>query len=89
MSDSKPKVLDTIRSMTGFDEIAVEQRFHKNIQDIESESMMARALIFVLERRNGKDDKTAYGEAMRLTVGDLQSYFEKEDDEEELNEGEA
>lgn len=58
------------RSLTGFDEIAIEQSFGKPLDSL-SDTMAGRALSFVMSRREGSNDKEAYGACMRATLGEI------------------
>ncbi len=82
-----PKVEDVTGSLSGFDELAIEQKFGGDLGSL-SGTMSLRALVFVLERRSGADDKTAYGAAMRKTLVECRDAFDHEDDEDD-DEGEA
>lgn len=76
---ARPTVTEVIQSLTGFDELAVEKWFKASVMDLNA-TMTGRALVFVLERRNGAaDDKAAYGTAMRLSLKDVDDRFTKED----------
>lgn len=62
-----------MRSITGFDEIAIEQAFGSSFSDL-SPTMTTRSVIFVLERRRGSTDAQAYQTAMRLGLGQVDDY---------------
>lgn len=64
-------------SLTGFDEIAIEQQFSLDIYaDAERKPMKAlRALVFVHRRREGDDDAAAKQAAMEMPLGAVQDYF--------------
>lgn len=74
-------------SLTGFDQIAVKNRFGKDpFQFGEDEGpTFVRALVFVQKRRDGMSDDDAYDHAMNLPVGALKDAFlEDEPDLSEL-----
>lgn len=68
------------KSLTGFDEIAIEKAFSLSFSDLGG-TLIARALLFVVFRREGKNDPTAYLDAMNVAVGELEDYFETPQDE--------
>jgi hypothetical protein len=78
-AEEKPEIEDLIKGLTGFDEIAIEQKFKDSILNL-GPSMTMRAIKFVLLRREGLDDKTAYGEAMRLTLQAVKDVFRWDDE---------
>lgn len=80
MRDERPTVLDSLKAMNGFDEVAVEQYFRSEITDLPNTRMM-RALVFTLNRRRGESDEDAFKAAMGLTLGDLEGYFADPDGE--------
>jgi hypothetical protein len=87
-TDRKPTVVEVVRSLTGFDELAIEAKFRAQVSDLEGTKLM-RVLVFTLERRAGNDDKAAYGTAMRLTLGDIDEAFSKPVALEDEGEGES
>ena len=62
-------------SLTGFDEIAIEQQFRRPLEDL-SNTGTVRALAFVQFRRDGLDDKAAHEKAMGATFGALDDMFD-------------
>ena len=64
-----------MRSLTGFDEIAIEQQFRRPLEDL-SNTGTVRALAFVQFRRDGLDDKAAHEKAMGATFGALDDMFD-------------
>lgn len=63
-------------SLTGFDEIAIAQRFGRTITEMTSDfSMFTRALIFVAKRRDGANDEEAWTGAMELAFLDVSTFF--------------
>lgn len=74
---SKPTVEETMDSITGFDEVAVERAFGKELLEL-SATMVTRALVFVLERKlNGNDNTAAFNVAMNLGMRELNDRFEE------------
>lgn len=71
-------VQEMVGSLTGFDEIAIEQKFKGELNNL-GPTMTMRALVFVQERRAGADDKAAYGEAMRMTLSAINDRFRDDD----------
>ncbi len=80
-TEAMPTIEDVVGSLSGFDEVAIEQKFKGDLGSLNN-TMTARALVFVLERRAGKDDKAAYGESMRLTLKDVNARFSGSGDDE-------
>lgn len=80
--DRKPTAESIAESLTGFDEIAIEQKFGAGPSEL-SGTKMLRAMAFTLHRRAGMDDKTAYRECMQASLKDIVSTFadDSEDDE--------
>lgn len=73
---------EVMLSLTGFDEIAITQRFGRTIEVLSDDrSMMGRALVFITERRDGKTDDAAYTAALEMTLGDVLAYFAEETEE--------
>lgn len=70
----KPSADEVTESLNGFDEIAIEQAFGKPLTDL-SDTMAARALVFVLKRRDGLSDKDARREVMQMTLGVVMDSF--------------
>lgn len=69
-------------SLTGFDEIAIEQQFGLDIYgDAEKRPMKAlRALVFVHRRREGDDDATAKHAALEMPLKAVQDYFAEDEE---------
>lgn len=79
-TESLPTVMETVKSLTGFDELAIEKMFKKPVDELDGIKLV-RAIVFVQERRTGLDDKTAYNKMMNLTVGQVSDRFAKEDED--------
>jgi hypothetical protein len=80
--------LEGMRSLTGFDEIAVEKAFGKEFDDLNGRDTV-RAVIFVLEKRAGANDKDAKQYAMSVPMGQLDDHFETDPEEVDENEPET
>lgn len=74
VAGNQPTVEDITGSLNGFDELAIEKKFGKELGSLNG-TMTLRALVFVLERRNGKEDREAYNEAMRRTLIECRDTF--------------
>ena len=76
---------DTLASLTGFEEIEIEERFGEPIGQLMNSALSkaGRALIFVVERRAGAKSGDAYKAAMNLRLDAVNTRFFDEDDEEE------
>jgi hypothetical protein len=66
-------------SLTGFDEIAIEQMFRKDISDM-SGTMSMRAIMFVLQRRDGQSDADAFRAVMAAPLKEIQAGFAEVDE---------
>jgi hypothetical protein len=80
----EPRKLDpeeVAGSVTGFDEIAVERAFGRELTDLGESTKSLRALAFVLARRRGLDDTAAYNEVMGQTLNQVMDLFALGDDE--------
>lgn len=64
-------------SLTGFDEIAIAQHFGRTVTDLAQHdpSMFGRALVFVVERRDGKSDDDARNAALGMTLKEYAAFF--------------
>lgn len=86
----RPGLLDTIRSFTGYDEIAIKRAFGVPGIDALEETMLARAAFFVLRRRAGDVDDQAMVAAMSASIADVRAKFsdtEQDDDTASTPEG--
>lgn len=79
------------KSLNGFDEIAIETAFRRPFRKMDTGSLMARAILFTVYRREGTKDADAYRRAMLLTIEELESLFAETDpvDDDEDAEGKA
>lgn len=73
---------EVMESMTGFDEIAVAQKFGGEILSLAESRQTAfmRALVFVIKRREGLKDADAYRAAQELTLKETQEFFALDDE---------
>lgn len=76
---------EVLESLTGFDEIAIKERFKAPIGELFAEAISTarRALVFVVYKRQENGPKDPYKAAMSLTVGDLDAAFAQGDDDED------
>jgi hypothetical protein len=73
---TKPHIEDVMGGLTGFDEIAIEQAFHTDMNSL-SATMLTRAVAFCQYRKTeGATDKEAYSRAMRLPLRELNDLFD-------------
>jgi hypothetical protein len=70
------------KSFTGFDEIAIRQRFGTDLEELSS-TMLTRAILFVVHRRDGVKDAEAYSRSMLVPIGELADLFADEPSEPE------
>ncbi|HET6874652.1 MAG TPA: hypothetical protein VFH70_07730 [Acidimicrobiales bacterium] len=77
---------ELFEDLTGFDEIAIGRAFGEDIAKLRKQPFMfIRALVFIDQRRRlGLKDKAAHEAAMRLRVADLNTYFDSDDEPEEV-----
>lgn len=67
---------DFFKSITGFDEIAIQKAFGTPFVDLRNDQFrFLRALVFVDLRRDGKKDADAYAEVMGLGIGAVDAWF--------------
>lgn len=71
---------EAVKSLTGFDEIAVEARFRREFVEL-GKTMTVRAVAFVLHRRGGMTDGDAYQAAMSAPLSALNDLFAPEPDD--------
>lgn len=86
---ARPGLLDTIRSFTGYDELAIKRAFGAPLDQLE-ETMLARAAFFVLRRRAGDVDDQAMVAAMSASIAGVRAHFsdtEQDDDTASTPEG--
>jgi hypothetical protein len=81
MSIAKVTATEVFESLTGHDEVAVTEAFGASSERLQG-TMLARSLVFVLERRDGKPHNEAYEAAMAIPQKALLDYFVPEDDDE-------
>lgn len=71
-----------MESLTGFDEIAISKWFDDiGVLTDKGGSMLGRALVFVMHRRDGLTDADAHTAAMELSLAGLNSAFAEESEE--------
>ena len=77
--DSRPTVSGVAESMTGFDEIAIEQLFRSPVEKM-SGTLQMRAMVFVLRRREGMSDVDAFKAVMNMPFVEVDAQFRDEDE---------
>lgn len=79
----KKLINEAIESMTGFDEIAVKQKFDAPLDGLlQSDRLQGlRALVFVGFRRDGSKDDQAFHQAQEMSIKDVNDWFFKKDGE--------
>ena len=82
-SSEKPSFTEKVEQLTGFDELAIEKAFGKDIDGLRL-TMQLRAVVFIDETRSGANTGDAKKAAMGLTIKNLRDYFG--DEPEELDE---
>lgn len=88
-ASAKITITEAFESLTGYEEVAISKTFGANPHDYDEHgnsrlvgTLLGRALVFALARRDGKSDAEAEAEAMGLTSPELLAYFAPEGDEE-------
>ena len=79
---------ETMRSLNGFDEIAIEKAFGKELDELGSRESV-RALIFIQRKRAGDNDKAAKDFALGIPMGQLDEHFAAPAEEVDENEPET
>jgi len=69
-------VTQLVRSMTGFEDLAVASAFGKQFDQM-SGTFCIRALVFVTKRREGLKDRDAYRMVMSMTGQDIDDWIKK------------
>ena len=80
--DDLPLFSEVTNSLNGFDEIAIAAQFGKDVGELGG-TMMYRAALFTVLRRQGVPDRDAFGQVMTMGIGEVTAAFraEKKDDE--------
>lgn len=79
MAATEKTAEEVLDSLTGFDEMAIKQHFGSPISDLASDqSMLARALVFVLRRRDGNSDDDARNQVLGMSLKEVLGYFSEE-----------
>lgn len=79
MAETDKTAEEVLDSLTGFDEMAIKQHFGAPISDLSNDqSMLARALVFVLKRRDGSTDDDARNLVLGMSLKDVLGYFSEE-----------
>jgi hypothetical protein len=83
--DQAPQTMeDVAQSLTGFDEIAIAQQFGRTVTDLgqNDATMFARALVFIIKRRDGATDEEAKNAALEMSLKDSAAVFATPSEEE-------
>ena len=73
---------EVFESLTGFDEVAICKWFEDIGALAEAKgSMLGRALVFIVKRREGLSDVEAHAASMALPLRDLNKFFVDSDEE--------
>jgi hypothetical protein len=67
-------------SCNGFDELAIERAFGRELTELGESTRALRALLFVVRRRDGLSDPDAYRDVMGLSLSALMERFEQPED---------
>jgi hypothetical protein len=86
--DTKLDMEALSRSLTGFDEIAIQQRFGADFTALPG-TLTARSLLFVHHRRGGMSDADAWTTVMGMSIDDVEAEYEIPDEVREAVEGKA
>ncbi len=79
---AKPTASEAIASFTGYDELAVERTFGKDIVALGETTLAMRAVAMILIKRDQQlDDTRAYRAAMSMRFAEVMDLFTPEDDE--------
>lgn len=76
-------ISEAVESATGFDELAVKQKFGTPLGELLERDRLQglRAIVFIQTRRDGKKDDEAYHIAQSLPLSDLKARFAEQDPE--------
>lgn len=80
----KPTPQEFIGTLTGFDELAIQRCFGKEVTEFEGSPRALRCLAFInIKRTEGLDDTRAYNAAMALPLSDVLDMFDLDDEDED------
>ncbi len=84
-TEEKFSLVDEIRSLTGYEELKIDERFGHPIGDLLDVSLnrAGRAVLFIHGVRAGKKAGEAYKATMDLTIGDVSRLFQTDDEDED------
>lgn len=83
MSQTEHTAEDVLDSLSGFDEIAIATAFGHTVAVLvqDHQSTFARALVFILKRRDGLSDVEAYQASMEMPLKAVLAYFAEDSEE--------
>lgn len=83
--EQRASLQEVVESLTGFDEIAIEQAFGAGIVTLldTKATMATRALVFIQRKRDGMKDPEARKAAMEMRLGDVQDLFRDDDEQDD------
>lgn len=80
MSHVQVTATEVFESLNGYEEIGIVEAFGAPPAELKG-SMLGRALVFVVARRDGTSHAEAVDHAMKVSLNDLTDYFVPEDDD--------
>ena len=79
MSQVDQTMDEVVDSLTGHDENEIETQFGKTIAElVVNKTMLGRAMVFILNRRDGKNDDDARNASMAMPLKEIFTYFAEE-----------
>lgn len=83
MSDAtKPTLTEALKSLNGFDELALKERFGSAVLNLitDGDTIGSRALLWIRRINAGESKEAAYREVMTLTIDALDAEFSDDAD---------
>jgi hypothetical protein len=82
MSATTMTAVECFNSLTGFDEQAIKRAFGAPVTTLAEGDQMtfARSLIFVMLRREGRNDTDAKAGALEMTISEVTGFFADDDE---------
>lgn len=71
-----------LESLNGFEEIAIEKAFGSEVMALgqNSPTKFLRSLVFIQQKRDGKNDFEAKDAVMNMSLGEVNAYFSEDDE---------